>query len=540
MPPTFHIENFGCRAARADGEAIAALLRAADVAESQTSEADVVIVNTCSVTAEADREARAYVRRAHRLNPTARIIATGCYAQRAPEELANLPGVSAVIGNSHKAFAPPIALQLAHTSSRVEGTGFSPCIQFEQIGGALAPEGPTSTVQFVSIHALRTISNHPLILADNAFAHSFLEEALITPGAQTRPNLKIQEGCSNRCSFCVIPQTRGSSRSLSAESVLSQVHSFVAAGGNELVLSGINLGHWGRDFATHKNPTHSKGTGFRPYIHTSARQWASAPEGSVPRTLTSLVRTIFERTRLPRLRLSSIEPMDWNSELIALMSEFGGTRLARHAHLPLQSGSDAVLRRMHRRYRPWHYADKVAALLRAAGPALTLGADVMVGFPGESDREFQETCDFIRNLPFGYLHLFPFSPRPGTRAWTLHAESPVPADLVNERMAALRSLAVEKTRAYRAQFINAELDAITLQTPPVLAAYRRTTALTENFLPVELSASLPANQLVCIRVTGLAPDNTLLASPTLSTTSATDSELSPLPISAEPVLETAF
>ena len=540
MPPTFHIKNFGCRAARADGEAIAALLRAADAAESQPSEADVVIVNTCSVTAEADREARAYIRRAHRLNPAARIIATGCYAQRAPEELANLSGVSAVIGNSHKALAPPIALQLAHASSSVEGTGLSPCIQFEQIGGALAPEDPTSTVQFVSIHALRTISNHPLILADDAFAHSFLEEALIAPGAQTRPNLKIQEGCSNRCSFCIIPQTRGNSRSLSAESVLSQVHSFVAAGGNELVLSGINLGHWGRDFASHKNPTHSEGTGFRPYIHTSARQGASAPEGNVPRTLTSLVRTIFERTRLPRLRLSSIEPMDWTSELIALMSEFGGTRLARHAHLPLQSGSDAVLRRMHRRYRPWHYADKVAALLRAAGPALALGADVMVGFPGESDREFQETCDFIRDLPFGYLHLFPFSPRPGTRAWTLHAESPVPADLVNERMVALRSLAVEKTRAYRAQFINAELDAITLQTPPVLAAYRRTSALTENFLPVELSASLPANQLVRIRVTGLAGENTLLASPALSTTSATDSLFSPLPISAEAVLETAF
>ena len=137
----------------------------------------------------------------------------------------------------------------------------------------------------------------------------------------------------------------------------------------------------------------------------------------------------------------------------------------------------------------------------------------MVGFPGETDREFQETYDFIRALPFGYLHLFPFSPRPGTRAWTLHAESPVPAAIVNERMAALRALAAEKTRAHRAQFIGAELDAITLHTPPALAAANRTSALTENFLPVELAAALPANQLVRIRVTGLAADNTLLAMP---------------------------
>ncbi len=214
------------------------------------------------------------------------------------------------------------------------------------------------------------------------------------------------------------------------------------------------------------------------------------------------MRRIFAETGLPRLRLSSIEPMDWDRDLIALMSEFGGSRLARHAHLPLQSGSDAVLRRMHRRYRPWHYAEKVAALFDAAGPELTLGADVMVGFPGETDAEFEETLEFIRALPFGYLHLFPFSPRPGTRGWSLHAESPVPAAVVEERMAALRALAVEKSRAHRSQFLGCELDAITLHTSPALAAADRTSALTENFLPVEVEGALPANRLVRIRVTG--------------------------------------
>ncbi len=133
-----------------------------------------------------------------------------------------------------------------------------------------------------------------------------------------------------------------------------------------------------------------------------------------------------------------------------------------------------MLRRMYRRYRPWHYADKVSELLHAAGPSLTLGADVMVGFPGETDREFEETCDFIRALPFGYLHLFPFSPRPGTRAWTLHAEAPVPHSAVLERMAVLRALSAEKTRTHRSQFIGTELEAITLHTQPALASASRT------------------------------------------------------------------
>jgi threonylcarbamoyladenosine tRNA methylthiotransferase MtaB len=264
--------------------------------------------------------------------------------------------------------------------------------------------------------------------------------------------------------------------------VLQKVRDFVAADGKELVFSGINLGRWGRDLPA-----------------------------TPPMTLAALVRSILDQTALPRLRLSSIEPMDWDEEMIGLMRQFAGTRLARHAHLPLQSGSDAVLRRMHRRYRPWHYADKVAALLRAAGPDLTLGADVMVGFPGETDREFEETLAFIRSLPFGYLHLFPFSPRPGTPGWTLHAANPVDPALVAERMSDLRSLAAEKTRAHRSRFIGRELPAITLQTPDGLAASGRTAALSENFLPIELDGRHPANSLLAARVTGVKADGELTA-----------------------------
>ncbi|MGB9079583.1 MAG: MiaB/RimO family radical SAM methylthiotransferase [Terracidiphilus sp.] len=456
MSASFHIENFGCRAARADGEAIAARLQASGCCARQGFEADVVIVNTCSVTAEADREARAFIRRTHRLNPQARIVATGCYAQRAPEELAQLAGVAAVVGNSHKALAPAIALALSSEGEAV-----------------LSPS------DFVDTAKLLAGPGSAFVLADDRFAHSFLEETQVVPGAQTRPNLKIQEGCGNRCSFCVIPWTRGASKTLPCDAVMRQVEGFVAAGGNELVLSGINLGRWGRDLDA------------RP---------------DAPRTLAELVRHILAQTGLPRLRLSSIEPMDWDAELIACMAEFGGTRLARHTHVPLQSGSDAVLRRMHRRYRPWHYAEKVAALVRAAGPALTLGADVMVGFPGESDAEFEETAEFIRSLPFGYLHLFPFSPRPATRAWAMHAANPVADEVVRERMAALRALAAEKAAAHRRQFIGQALDAITLQTPDALRRVTKSSVLTENFIPVEISAALPANRLIQVQVTALRDD----------------------------------
>jgi threonylcarbamoyladenosine tRNA methylthiotransferase MtaB len=203
--------------------------------------------------------------------------------------------------------------------------------------------------------------------------------------------------------------------------------------------------------------------------------------------------------------------MDWDAELMGLMAEFGGRRVARHAHLPLQSGSDAVLRRMHRRYRPWHYVEKVEALRRACGPELTLGADVIVGFPGETDAEFEETVALVRALPFGYLHLFPFSPRPATIGWALHDERPVPAEAVAERMAVLRALAAQKCETHRRYFVGRELEAITLHTPGEMEARGRSAALTENFLPMELEGRLEANRLVRVRVTGLNAEGTLVA-----------------------------
>lgn len=437
----YHVENFGCRASRSDGESIAASLRQQGFSEAADfSAAHVVIVNTCSVTAEADRQARSWIRGLRRRNPAARVVVTGCYAQRAPHEIAALPGVDAVIGNSHKALVAKTA-------------------------AAFAAEPPTQPAarDFVPLAA---------ILHDD-FAHTELAALPFAADAhQTRPNLKVQDGCGNRCSFCIIPSTRGHSRSVPLETCVENVERFVNRGGQELVLSGINLGRWGRD--------------LRP----SSR-------------FENLVHAILTHTALPRLRLSSIEPMDWSGDLLALYREFATgmhPRLARHTHLPLQSGSDAVLRRMHRRYRPWHYAERVAQI-RALLPDGAIGADVMIGFPGETDAFFEETYRFVAAQPFTYLHLFPFSARPGTPAWELHRQDPVSVSAVHERMAALRQLMSGKFRAFRAGLIGRVLSAVTIEANSAAPAME---AVTDNFLKLTLETPLPGNSLIAARVTSLS------------------------------------
>jgi threonylcarbamoyladenosine tRNA methylthiotransferase MtaB len=445
----YHVENFGCRASRSDGEAIAAGLRSRGFSEASTLDsANLVILNTCSVTAEADRSARALIRRVRRHNPQARIVVTGCYAQRAPQEVAALEGVDAVIGNSHKGHVAQVAAGLVASPNVV-------------LLSALVPA-------------------HPRVLVDETFAHSDLAMLPFAAGAhQTRPNLKVQDGCNNRCSFCIIPTTRGPSRSVPLETCLENVRRFVDAGGQELVLSGINLGRWGSDF---------KNCGLSP-----------------ARNFVDLVAAILTKTRLPRLRLSSIEPMDWTLDLLTLFREYATglhPRLTPHAHLPLQSGSDTILRKMHRRYRPWHYAERTSAI-RAALPDAAIGADVMVGFPGETAALFQESYQFIAAQPFTYLHLFPFSARPGTHGWELHRDHPVPAAAVAERMAALRALAGRKNFEFRSKFIGKQRSALTLVATREMSAQQYTNGITDNFISIEISGNLQPNTLLPVRITGL-------------------------------------
>jgi threonylcarbamoyladenosine tRNA methylthiotransferase MtaB len=482
----YRVENFGCRTSQADGDAIAAAMDALGAVESKSlRQADVVVVNTCTVTSDADRDARAAIRRIQRANPNSRIVVTGCYAQRAPQEIAALPGVFAVVGNSHKSQVASIALD--DIPQIPQNLTFNPR---SSSGGGFVPLSSLHGVQPPNL-AGHADSTHAFLLASDIFAHTEFQLPSFPAATvrrsldahtarRTRPSLKIQDGCGNRCTFCVIPSTRGNSHSLPRASVLIEVKKFVDADGKELVITGINLGRWGRDLTPQDR-------------------------------LEDLLAEIFESTALPRLRISSVEPMDWTDGLIALFGRWGNgdypgshPRLARHAHVPLQSGSDAVLRRMHRRYRPWHYAERVAKI-RAASPGAAIGADVMVGFPGETDLEFQQNYDFIAAQPFTYLHLFPFSARPGTEGWEMHRQNPVPGAAVKERMAALRALIDAKNLVSRSAFVGKQLSAVTLIANETIAAARHSSALTDNFLQVELDESHPALAVVSVIITGITP-----------------------------------
>jgi len=446
---SFYVENFGCRATQADGAGIEReLVDLGLVRATEAQNAEVVILNTCTVTASADQDVRATIRRIHRQNPDCRIVVTGCYAQRAPEEIAALPGVQIVVGNSHKQDVAQIAAE------RLAGAKLVPLL-------SICP---------VSASSLRTgdgIQPAEIIVGD-IFAHTELVAApVFGAGAEkTRPNLKVQDGCDNRCSFCIIPFVRGQNRSLPLERVLREVDGLVGAGYREVVISGINLGRWGRDFDKQQR-------------------------------FEDLVEAIVEKTSLERLRISSVEPMDWSDRLISLVA--GSSRLAKHAHVPMQSGSDRVLRKMHRKYRPWHYAEKITKI-REAMPTAAIGADVMVGFPGETDLDFEETRAMIERLPFTYLHVFTYSGRPGTPSEKMPDQ--VPVQIARERNRNLRDLAAEKKLAFMQSFVGSRLTAITLS----VQEGGFTEALTDNYLKLWLRGDHAENGMIEAKVESASAD----------------------------------
>jgi threonylcarbamoyladenosine tRNA methylthiotransferase MtaB len=454
----FYIQNFGCRATQADGAALERQFLDRGLERAGTArDAEIVVLNTCTVTESADQDARASIRRLQRVNPGCRILVTGCYAQRAPEELAALPGVTWVVGNSHK----HQAAEIATSSSR----GFVPLARLS--GEQRNPSQDQSS------------GDQPAnVIVGDIFAHTELLAAPVFEAAnqRTRPNLKVQDGCDNRCSFCVIPYVRGQSRSLPGERVIAEVKTLVEAGYREVVISGINLGRWGRD--------------LEGSSQLSAFSSESTPTTD-DRRIETLIRAILYQTSLQKLRLSSVEPMDWSDELIDLMAASG--RIAKHAHVPMQSGSDAVLRRMHRKYRPWHYREKILKI-RAAMPTAAIGADVMVGFPGETEAEFNETRRMIEELPFTYLHVFTYSARPGTPA----AEQPgqVPVALARERNRMLREIASKKKAAFMRSLVGTVVEAITLQT----GGAEFTEALTDNYLKLKISGHHDANRWMDVYV----------------------------------------
>ncbi len=341
--------------------------------------ADLVIVNTCTVTAATDAQSRNLIRRARRFNPECRVVVTGCYAQIDPQTLARLPGVSLVIGNEEK----------SDFLSRLEGAG----------------EGR------VEVGDIRSV-----------------ESACVLPlaswGGRSRAFVQIQNGCDAFCSYCIIPYARGVSRSVVPDKVTDQVNTLHAQGSQEIVLTGIHVGAYGLDL-------------------------------SPATSLAALVRRIETETSLTRLRLGSIEPLEFSDELIDTLvtSEI----VCRHLHIPLQAGDDAVLERMNRHYTRRDFR-KLVELLAVKMPRLAIGLDVITGFPGETDREFSNTLSLLEVLPISSLHVFPFSRRPGTPAATMPGQ--LPADVIKERAARLRELGDSRQRDFARQFVGERLEVV--------------------------------------------------------------------------------
>jgi len=415
---TFYVENFGCRATQADGAAIERQFRECGFYRADSAEAQVVVLNTCTVTASADQDARAAIRRIHRENPTCQIVVTGCYAQRAPEEIAALPGVSTVVGNSHKHELVDIA---GKAPSLVVGR-WSLAKTSELSSENLATSSAGNFVPLSRLMSLPTTNDQgptTEVFVSDIFAHT---ELLAAP---------------------------------------------------EVVISGINLGRWGRDL-----PVVGRSSLVIGQPHSDQR-------------LESLVHAILDNTTLEKLRISSVEPMDWSDELIHLVAT--SPRIAKHAHVPMQSGSDRILRAMHRKYRPWHYEDKIRKI-RQAMPTAAIGADVMVGFPCETDADFDETRRMIESLPFTYLHIFTYSARPGTPAADLPDQ--VPVQIARRRNRILRDLAAAKKLEFMRSFVGKSIEAITLN------AFdgELTEALTENYLKLRIAGRHLPNQWINARI----------------------------------------
>jgi len=362
-----------------------------------SSPADVRVLNTCTVTGKTDRTCRNEIRRVARADPEARLIVTGCYAQVAADVIAAIPGVDLVLGNLDKS---------------------------ELAGHVAALFGPDSEAAGSARHTTEASPAHVTSYSST----TMIRDDFVTHfSGYTRAFLKVQNGCDSRCSYCVIPLARGPSRSMPLARVVDQVRLLTERDYREVVLTGIHLGTWGRD----------------------------TDEGSLPDLLEALVTT----TDMPRFRLSSIEPLEVDDGVLEVMRT-ERERFAEHFHLPLQSGSDSVLRRMNRPYDAAGYTERVEAVRRAF-PDSAIGADVIVGFPGETDIEFEETVALVERLPLTYLHVFPYSDRPGTAASS--APSKVPPHDVAERAARLRRVGQAKDAAFQRRFAGHELTALLLK-----------------------------------------------------------------------------
>jgi len=395
------ITTLGCKTNQFESAAMAETLeRDGFLVVPFEDEADIYVINTCTVTARTDAESRRLIRRARNNRPEAKIVVTGCYAQLAFEQLREMPGVNLILGNSEK-------------------KGIAELVR--EIGDV-----PRVLVSDISLDRK----------AGGITLESFAEH--------TRAFLQVQNGCDAFCSYCIVPYARGRSRSVPLAEALDGIRSFAGKGFKEVVLTGIHLGGYGLDLTP-------------------------------PINLTELLAAIEEERLVPRLRLGSVEPTEISTPLVRIMS--ASDIICPHIHVPLQSGHDQVLTRMNRRYTTARFREVIEELTGSV-PDICIGCDVIAGFPGETDGEFEESFRFIESLPVAYLHVFPFSSRQGTKAAAMPGH--LPGGVVRKRAELLRRLSERKKDAYCREFIGRELKVLVQESK----GDGMVKGLSRNYIPV--------------------------------------------------------
>ncbi len=403
----FKITTLGCKVNQSESESIAGQLADADMIQVGADEqADIFIINTCTVTGKASMQSRQVVRQAIRSNPKADIVVTGCYAQTAPEEIRQIEGINTIVGHGEK---HRIAEMVCSNN----------CRRCE------SPESVRREQRFQQLPAVGI-------------------------GNRARPLLKIQDGCSAFCTYCIVPSARGPSRSLPVEAAVEGITQLKSAGYQEVVLTGIHLGCYGHDL----NP---------------------------PSDLLSLLERIRNTRTIDRIRLSSIEPREISTEMIRFVAQSDSktARICPHFHIPLQSGDNDILRKMHRPYTREFFKDLVWEIHRHV-PDAALGVDVLIGFPGETEGAFKRTYSLIQELPVTYLHVFPFSPRKGTAAYSYPNQ--VSAAVVQQRCRKIRQLGNIKKSEFYNKFVNKTLEVLIESNSAYADGYVKGTS--SNYIPV--------------------------------------------------------
>jgi threonylcarbamoyladenosine tRNA methylthiotransferase MtaB len=414
-----YLDTVGCRLNQSEIETYARQFRAAGhTLVPSADQADLVVVNTCTVTAAAASDSRHKIRQVARAGAR-EIVVTGCWSTLNPAQAAALPGVSRVVGNLDKDGLVPAVLEMAPLDFNLE------LVEREPIPGARL---------------------------------------------RTRAFIKAQDGCNNRCAFCVTRLARGTSRSRTIREVLAEVNAAIKGGSQEIVLTGVHLGAWGHDF-------------------------------SPSRRLDELVRAILVEAEVPRLRLSSLEPWDLPPKFFDLWQD---TRLCRHLHLPLQSGCDATLRRMRRKTSPPDFT-RLVNMARTAIPEVAITTDIIVGFPGESEAEFVESLDFVQAMQFAGGHVFTYSERPGTAAASMPDTVPFPER--KSRNARMQAVLSEASGEYRERFEGQQLSVLWESVTALSPQHWELSGLTDNYLRVHAQGT-PAlwNQITPVHLTSVTAD----------------------------------